>query len=89
MSSDQKKPAKIAILHHTGGGNLGDDAIMDVVIHNIRSRWPDAEIAAFSMNPGDTGSRFVPTAVAYRRNGKKLDLAGIGQAAPHRHFGGG
>jgi len=30
MSSDQKKPAKIAILHHTGGGNLGDDAIMDV-----------------------------------------------------------
>jgi polysaccharide pyruvyl transferase WcaK-like protein len=68
MSSDQKKPAKIAILHHTGGGNLGDDAIMDVVIHNIRSRWPDAEIAAFSMNPGDTGSRHGIPSFAIRRH---------------------
>ena len=51
------KHAKIAILHHTGGGNLGDDAIMDVVIHNILDRWPDAEITAFSMNPVDTGRR--------------------------------
>jgi polysaccharide pyruvyl transferase WcaK-like protein len=68
MSSDQKKPAKIAILHHTGGGNLGDDAIMDVVIHNIRSRWPDAEIAAFSMNPGDTGRRHGIPSFAIRRH---------------------
>ncbi len=49
--------ARIAILHHTGGGNLGDDAIMDVVIHNILDRWPDAQITAFSMNPLDTGRR--------------------------------
>jgi polysaccharide pyruvyl transferase WcaK-like protein len=68
MSTDQKKPAKIAILHHTGGGNLGDDAIMDVVIHNIRSRWPDAEIAAFSMNPGDTGARHGIPSFAIRRH---------------------
>jgi polysaccharide pyruvyl transferase WcaK-like protein len=57
MSSNQKKQSRIAILHHTGGGNLGDDAIMDVVIHNIRVRWPHAEITAFSMNPGDTTRR--------------------------------
>jgi polysaccharide pyruvyl transferase WcaK-like protein len=56
MSPKQTHP-KIAILHHTGGGNLGDDAIMDVVIHNILERWPDAEIAAVSMNPTDTGRR--------------------------------
>jgi polysaccharide pyruvyl transferase WcaK-like protein len=57
MSSNQEMQSRIAILHHTGGGNLGDDAIMDVVIHNIRLRWPLAEITAFSMNPDDTGKR--------------------------------
>lgn len=49
--------AKIALLHHTGGGNLGDDATMDAVIHNIHRRWPTADITAFSMNPGDTGEK--------------------------------
>ena len=44
-------------------------------------RDPTDTMRAFEYPPGDTGSRFVPTAVAYRRNGKKLDLAGIGQAA--------
>lgn len=45
---------RIGLLHHTGGGNLGDDATMSVVVRNIRRRWPDAEIAALSMNPTDT-----------------------------------
>ena len=45
---------KIALLHHTGGGNLGDDAIIDAVLHNLRKRWSDAEITAISMNPNDT-----------------------------------
>ncbi len=45
---------KIALLHHTGGGNLGDDATMDAVIRNIVRRWPEAKISAFSMNPDDT-----------------------------------
>jgi len=48
---------KIALLHHTGGGNLGDDATMDAVIRNILGRWPEAEISAFSMNPEDTSKK--------------------------------
>ena len=48
---------KIALLHHTGCGNLGDDAIIDSVIANIRRRWKDAEVAVFSMNPEDTAER--------------------------------
>lgn len=48
---------KIALLHHAGGGNLGDDAIIDAVIDNIRSRRPAAHIAVFSMNPADTQER--------------------------------
>lgn len=50
----ERTHTKIALLHHTGGGNLGDDATVDAVIHNIGRRWPEAEITAFSMNPSDT-----------------------------------
>jgi len=48
---------RIALLHHTGCGNLGDDAIIDVVLKNIRQRWENARITAFSMNPEDTERR--------------------------------
>ena len=53
----EQTQAKIALLHHTGGGNLGDDAILDAVIGNIRRRWPEADITVISMNPGDTARR--------------------------------
>lgn len=48
---------KIALLQHTGGGNLGDDATLHVVMRNIKQRWPHAEIVALSINPDDTGER--------------------------------
>jgi polysaccharide pyruvyl transferase WcaK-like protein len=87
-SEKNKKPSKIAILHHTGGGNLGDDAIMDVVIHNILSRWPDADITAFSMNPVDTGRRHgIPSypirrhtwGIGYKSGDNESPKHGLGQ----------
>jgi polysaccharide pyruvyl transferase WcaK-like protein len=48
---------KIGLLQHLGGGNLGDDASLDAVLHNIKTRWPDAVIFGFSMNPDDTQNR--------------------------------
>src|SRR5215469_9268484 len=48
---------KIGLLDHVGGGNLGDDATLDAVAGNIKRRWPNAEIVAFSMNPDDTETR--------------------------------
>jgi hypothetical protein len=45
----------VGLLHHVGGGNLGDDATLDA--DNTKRRWPNAEIAAFSMNPDDTKTR--------------------------------
>src|SRR5581483_6661953 len=48
---------RIALLHHTGCGNLGDDAIIDSVGSNIQRRWKNAEITVFSMNPEDTNRR--------------------------------
>lgn len=52
-----QKQIKVALLHHTGGGNLGDDASLDVVISNIQRRWPRAAITVFSMNPDDTAKK--------------------------------
>ena len=48
---------RIALLHHTGCGNLGDDAIIDAVVNNIQRRWKNTEITVFSMNPEDTNRR--------------------------------
>jgi polysaccharide pyruvyl transferase WcaK-like protein len=48
---------KIVLLHHTGLGNLGDDAVVSSVIGNIRERWPDAEFAILSMNAKKTAER--------------------------------
>lgn len=49
--------AKIGLLHHIGGGNLGDDATLNVVMRNIKQRWPLTAITAFSINPEDTEKR--------------------------------
>src|SRR6266446_5962125 len=53
----KRQYARIGLLHHVGGGNLGDDATLDVVVHNIKRRWPHAIMVAFSMNPSDTQKR--------------------------------
>ena len=48
---------KIALLHHTGGGNLGDEATQEAVIQAIKSRWPLASFIGLTMNPEDTQAR--------------------------------
>ena len=59
---------KIGLLHHVGGGNLGDDATLEAVASSIRRRLPRAEIAAFSMNPNDTEARHGIKSYPLRRN---------------------
>jgi len=60
--------AKIALLHHVGGGNLGDDATLDAVAGNIKLRWPNAELVVLSMNPDDTERQHDIKSYALRRN---------------------
>lgn len=60
--------ARIALLHHAGGGNLGDDAIIDSIVNNIRHRWPEATIGAISMNPEDTQKRHGIASYPMRRH---------------------
>ena len=40
----------MAILTPYDGGNLGDGAIQDATIANLRSRMPDTEVTAISLN---------------------------------------
>jgi polysaccharide pyruvyl transferase WcaK-like protein len=58
---------RIGLLHHVGGGNLGDEATLETVASDIRRRWPKAEIVAFSMNPDDTEARHGVKAYPLRR----------------------
>ena len=58
---------RIGLLDHVGGGNLGDDATLTAVTQNIKTRWPHAQIAGFSMNPTDTEKRHGIPSYAIRR----------------------
>ena len=50
-------PFKIGLLDAMGYGNLGDAAIQDSVIANIKKRLPNAQIIGFSFVPEDTVKR--------------------------------
>jgi polysaccharide pyruvyl transferase WcaK-like protein len=53
----QHKPNRIALLHHIGCGNLGDDGVVDIVVRAIRERRENAEIIILTMNPEDSAQR--------------------------------
>jgi polysaccharide pyruvyl transferase WcaK-like protein len=65
--SDPAAVRRIGVLGHVGNGNLGDEAIISVVIQNIKRRWPSAEIRCFTSNPEDTRERHGVTAFPIRR----------------------
>jgi polysaccharide pyruvyl transferase WcaK-like protein len=58
--------ARIAFVSPCGGGNLGDAAIVDSLIHGVRARLPGAEILGFTGNPDDTAVRHGVTAFHMR-----------------------
>src|ERR1700735_1467658 len=47
----------IGLLDHMGYGNLGDAAVQESVIANIKKRLPNARLVAFSLSPEDTIKR--------------------------------
>ena len=73
--------AKIGLLHHVGGGNLGDGATLEAVAENIKRRRPNAEIVAFSMNPDDTQRQHGIKSYALRRNGWDIGYRSTGVGA--------
>ena len=69
------------ILGHVGNQNLGDEAIIAAVIQNIRSRYPDAEIRGFTINPDDTEKRHGITAFPLRRTRRSANIRSDATAA--------
>lgn len=65
-------PPTFALLSPCGYGNLGDAAIQDAMIANIRSRHPNARILGITLNPRDTEQRHginsFPIAAGARHN---------------------
>ena len=56
-SSLDLRNTKIGLLDHMGFGNMGDAAIHESFVQNIRKRLPNACLIAFSQNPADTATR--------------------------------
>lgn len=59
------------MLEHAGFGNLGDDATVAAVLHNIKLRWPDAEVTGLTLNPSDTQQRHGIKCFAIHRDCKR------------------
>jgi len=79
-TTKQGPDKKIGLLDHMGFGNMGDAAIQESFIANIRSRVPSAHLVAFSSIPEDTRERHklesYPIFWSYRRgNGSEAPPA--------------
>ena len=48
------RPRRIGLYGPFGWGNLGDAAIQEAMLHNLRLRLPDAQFLGFSLNPANT-----------------------------------
>jgi polysaccharide pyruvyl transferase WcaK-like protein len=48
----------IGVFGHYGHDNMGDEAIIEAVIQNLRMRQPALRITGFSMTPEDTSRRY-------------------------------
>jgi len=84
-SAMRRSPLKaIGLLDHMGYGNLGDAAIQESVIANIKQRVPDARLVGFSLIPDDTVKRHGIPCYPIRRwhpalgaTGRQGDRAGL------------
>jgi polysaccharide pyruvyl transferase WcaK-like protein len=58
MNESTNKKVKIGILGHYGNQNLGDEAIIEAAIKNLRERIKQCVIVGLSINPFDTRDRY-------------------------------
>ena len=67
----------IGILGHYGNQNLGDEAIIQAVMQNLRNFLPDVELIGFSINPEDTCVRHNVPAYPIRRRVQQRSATGL------------
>jgi polysaccharide pyruvyl transferase CsaB len=57
VTTNDRHP-KVGVLGSYGGRNLGDEAILDGLLTDLRERRPDARVRVFSRHPSHTGQAF-------------------------------
>lgn len=57
----------VGVWGHYGNQNLGDEAIIEAVLHQLRRRMPQARLCCFSINPDDSAQRHGVDAYPIRR----------------------
>lgn len=62
----------IGVFGHYGNKNLGDEAIIAAVMHNLAARMPQARLCCFSVNPDDSAHRYGVAAYPIRRIAAKV-----------------
>lgn len=67
-AAESRRPS-VALVSPCGWGNLGDAAIQEAVIQNLREAVPDIGIIAFTLNPADTRERHGIPAYPLAREG--------------------
>jgi len=58
---------RIGVFGHVGNQNLGDEALIAAVVENVRRRFPEVELRAFTTRPQDTEQRHGIAAFPIRR----------------------
>ncbi len=66
----KREISKIGLMGPFGFGNLGDAAIQQSMLENVRKAHPDAQIFGFSLNPEDTFKRHGITSFSIGRMAK-------------------
>lgn len=62
----------VGVFGHYGDRNLGDEAIIEALVARIRREWPQARVAAFSMDPEDSARRYgVPAFPIRQESGRQ------------------
>ena len=69
----------IAVLGHYGNANLGDEAIIQAVVEEIRRRWEHGPLYAVSNRPSDTAWRHRVPALSIHTG----ELVEAGRGGPH------
>ncbi|MFC4618528.1 polysaccharide pyruvyl transferase CsaB [Camelliibacillus cellulosilyticus] len=64
---------RVVISGFYGFGNMGDEAILQSMIDNLRTRWPDIEITVLSYQPEETAQRYKVESCyrGFRRDNRK------------------
>ena len=57
---------RIALFGNFGTGNLGNEATLQAMVHNLRRHMPDAEISCICPEPENTASTYNISAIPIR-----------------------